>query len=268
VNPAAVLTAYDTQIRRDAHDDGTGARVERVGPVVRYVSPDADGWSAVVWSDLDEDTADAAIAAQLEHFAGRRFEWKLYSHDRPADLGDRLRASGFTPEEPESLMVAEIAALPPAPELPPGVALDWVTDAAGIGAVVAVHEEVFGVAHAWLGRALTAQLDEQRRTGVERVAALLVTADGQPVSAGRVELHVGTEFASVWGGGTLPRWRGRGLYRALVAARAARAGELGYRYLQVDSGPESRPILQRLGFVELTTTTPFMSPFVPPSAGS
>lgn len=260
MDPAAVLAAYDTQIRREARADGTGARVERDGPVVRYVSPDADGWSAVVWSDLDAGTADAAIAAQLRYFAGRRFEWKLYAHDRPADLGDRLRAAGFTAEEPESLMVAEIAALPAAPELPPGVSLEWVTDAAGVAALVAVHEEVFGIEHAWLGRALTAQLAEQRRTGVPRVAALLAVADGRPVSSGRVELHVGTEFASVWGGGTLPQWRRRGLYRALVATRAARAAALGYRYLQVDAGPESRPILSRLGFVELTTTTPFMSP--------
>jgi GNAT superfamily N-acetyltransferase len=260
VNPTAVLAAYDAQLRRDAHADGTGARVERVGPVVRYVSPDAEGWSAVIWSDLDDDTADAAIAGQLEYFAGRRFEWKLYAHDQPADLGDRLRAAGFTAEEPESLMAAEIAELPPAPELPPGLTLQWVTDADGVAAVVAVHEEVFGVAHAWLGRALTAQLAEQRRTGVEQVAALLAVADGRPVSAGRVEFHGGTEFASVWGGGTLPQWRGRGLYRALVAARATRAAELGYRYLQVDAGPESRPILRRLGFVELATTTPFRSP--------
>jgi ribosomal protein S18 acetylase RimI-like enzyme len=260
VDLVAVLAAYDEQIRREARPDGTGAQVERVGPVVRYVSPDADGWSAVIWSDLDAVTADATIAAQLAYFAGRRFEWKLYGHDRPADLGDRLRAAGFTAEEPESLMVAEIAALPAAPELPPGVTLEWVTDQAGVAAVVAVHEEVFGVEHTWLGRALTAQLAEQHRTGVQKVAALLAVADGRPVSAGRVEFHGGTEFASVWGGGTLPKWRGRGLYRALVAARAARAAQLGYRYLQVDAGPESQPILWRLGFVELTTTTPFMSP--------
>ncbi len=178
MNPTAALAAYDAQLRRDAHADGTGARVERVGPVVRYVSPDAEGWSAVIWSDLDDDTADAAIAGQLEYFAGRRFEWKLYAHDQPADLGDRLRTAGFTAEEPESLMVVEIAELPPAPELPPGLTLQWVTDADGVAAVVAVHEEVFGVAHAWLGRALTAQLAEQRRTGVEQVAALLAVADG------------------------------------------------------------------------------------------
>jgi hypothetical protein len=34
--------------------------------------------------------------------------------------------------------------------------------------------------------------------------------------------------------------------------------ELGYRYLQVDASDDSSPILQRLGFVAVTTTTPYV----------
>jgi hypothetical protein len=32
----------------------------------------------------------------------------------------------------------------------------------------------------------------------------------------------------------------------------------GYRYLQVDASAESRPILERLGFVCLAQTTPYV----------
>jgi GNAT superfamily N-acetyltransferase len=71
-----------------------------------------------------------------------------------------------------------------------------------------------------------------------------------------MEFHRGTEFASLWGGGTVRAFRGRGIYRALVAHRARLAAERGFRYLQVDASAESRPILERLGFVQLTTTTP------------
>jgi hypothetical protein len=39
-----------------------------------------------------------------------------------------------------------------------------------------------------------------------------------------------------------------------VHAAAAR----GYRYLQVDASDDSRPILERLGFVALATTTPYL----------
>ena len=81
-----------------------------------------------------------------------------------------------------------------------------------------------------------------------------------PVTAGRVEFHLGTDFASLWGGGTLPAWRHRGAFRSLVAHRAALASARGFRYLQVDASPESRSILHRLGFVKLATTTPFMHP--------
>jgi GNAT superfamily N-acetyltransferase len=101
-------------------------------------------------------------------------------------------------------------------------------------------------------------------TGLTRqppTAAAAVAVAGQtPIAAGRVEFHHGSDFASLWGGGTLPSWRGRGVFRALVAHRAALASARGFRYLQVDASPDSRPILQRLGFVELATTTPFMHP--------
>jgi hypothetical protein len=62
---------------------------------------------------------------------------------------------------------------------------------------------------------------------------------------------------SLWGGGTLSGWRGRGVLRSPVAARASTEG---FRYLQVNASSESRSILHRLGFVTLATTTPVISP--------
>ncbi|MEO7059706.1 MAG: GNAT family N-acetyltransferase, partial [Lapillicoccus sp.] len=90
--------------------------------------------------------------------------------------------------------------------------------------------------------------------------AVVAWAGHTPICSGRLELHHGTDFASIWGGGTLPEWRGRGVFRALVAHRAREAAARGFRYLQVDASPESRPILGRLGFVELATTIPFEHP--------
>jgi GNAT superfamily N-acetyltransferase len=121
---------------------------------------------------------------------------------------------------------------------------------------VAVHDEVFGVDNSALGRGLKADLASRP----SRAAAVVAFAGGTPICAGRVQFHAGTDFASLWGGGTLPAWRGRGVFRSLVAHRAALAAERGYRYLQVDASPDSRPILERLGFVQLATTTPFMHP--------
>ena len=78
------------------------------------------------------------------------------------------------------------------------------------------------------------------------------------MSAAWLVMRPGSAFAGLWGGSTLKSHRGRGIYRALVARRAAIAGARGIRYLQVDASDDSRPILERLGFLALTTTTPYV----------
>ena len=56
----------------------------------------------------------------------------------------------------------------------------------------------------------------------------------------------------------LEEWRGRGIYRALVAERARLAAGRGRVYIETDASDDSRPILERLGFVPVTTTTPYI----------
>jgi GNAT superfamily N-acetyltransferase len=82
-------------------------------------------------------------------------------------------------------------------------------------------------------------------------------ADGQIVSAGRLEPVRGTDFAGIWGGATRPEWRGRGIYRALTAARARSALRMGKTLINSDSTEYSRPILERSGLVKVSTTTPY-----------
>ena len=56
---------------------------------------------------------------------------------------------------------------------------------------------------------------------------------------------------SLFGGSTLPEARGRGAYRALVAARWEDAVARGTPVLVTQASPMSRPILGRLGFREV-----------------
>jgi GNAT superfamily N-acetyltransferase len=254
---AAVLALYDRDMREGARPDAPGARVERDATVVRQIGA-PHGWNGVVWSDLDESTADAVIAEQLRYFAalGREFEWKLYGHDLPVDLGQRLKAAGFRPEPEETLMVAEVAGLPLDADVPDGIRIVPVTDPTGVALVADVHEKAFGTDGTRLRHQLLAQLTADR----DNVVAVVALAGDEPVSAARLELVPGTRFAGLWGGGTVPHWRGRGIYRALVAHRAEVAASRGYRYVQVDATAQSRPILARLGFEPLTTTTPYVSP--------
>ncbi|MCX5207215.1 GNAT family N-acetyltransferase [Streptomyces sp. NBC_00237] len=256
----AVRELFDTEMRREAEG-------ERLGPdfghVVRHTGG-AAGWNAVLWADLTEDTADAAIAEQVRHYTalGLDFEWKHYSHDRPEDLPQRLLAAGFVPEGPEAVMVAETEGLDVEPVLPDGVRLVEVTDKAGIDLMVRAHELAFGHDSTRIGTGVLAQLADAPDT----VAVVVAMAGDEPVSAARAEFAPGTQFASLWGGGTAPEWRGKGIYRALVAHRARLAAARGYRYLQSDAVLDtSRPILQRLGFAQLSITTPYN--YAPQKAG-
>ncbi|MFJ5263183.1 GNAT family N-acetyltransferase [Streptomyces sp. NPDC088387] len=251
---AAVLALFDRDMRESAQPDGPDATVERVGPVVRQVAPE-HGWNGILWSDLDESTADAAIAEQIAYYTGlgREFEWKVYGHDLPVDLGQRLVAAGFTPEPDETLMIGEVADLTLDAEPPEGIRIVPVTDEAGVGLAADVHEQAFGTDSSRLRQRMLAQL----KADSDAVVAVLALDGDVPVSAARLEFTPGTRFAGLWGGGTVEAWRGRGIYRALVAHRSRVAVEHGYRYLQVDAVAQSRPILERLGFQPLTTTTPY-----------
>jgi len=138
--------------------------------------------------------------------------------------------------------------------LPAGVELTAVVDERTVAAMTRVHDAVFGGDSAIRGEVLLAALARTPPTA----AAFIAVADGEPVAAGRAEFHPETQFASLWGGATVPAWRKRGVFRALVAARAAFANRCGARYLQVDALPTSQPILERLAFVRLAGTTPYL----------
>ncbi len=256
MDDAALRAVFDEQVRRRTRPDAPGARAEAAGALVRAVARDADGWSGVTWSDLaDPAAADQAIAAQIRYFAGlgRPFEWKLYDYDQPPDLGGRLTAAGFVPDEEEAVMVAEVTGAPREVTLPPGVSLQPVTSEAGVELVVRIHERVFGGDPSRLHRALLGQFREHPGD----LAMVVAMAGTEPVCSARVDFPPGTDFAGLWGGGTLPAWRGRGIYRALVAYRAGLAARRGYRYLNVDASAGSEPILRRLGFRCLARTTPY-----------
>ncbi|GAA2688523.1 GNAT family N-acetyltransferase [Nonomuraea recticatena] len=255
MNPHDTLALFDDQMRRHAQPDDAHATLHLTDGVLRQTST-RQGWNGILWSDLDHTTADTAIANQISHFAalGHDFEWKLYAHDQPTDLAQRLLAAGATQEPTETLMVATISDLPTTTPPPDGIHLHPVTDPAGVDLMMQVHQQAFDTTATHIKHRLLTQLAEAPDT----VAAVVAMAGTRPVSAARLDLHPGTHFASLWSGGTVPDWRGRGIYRALVAYRTRIAAAHGYRYLQVDASDDSRPILSRLGFTALTTTTPHL----------
>jgi GNAT superfamily N-acetyltransferase len=119
--------------------------------------------------------------------------------------------------------------------------------------IQAIEQAVWNEDFAQLVQNLGAEL----RHDPHQVSFHVAYADGRPASCAWIRYHRGSQFASLWGGSTLPEYRKRGLYTALVAVRLQAALERGVRYLAVDASPMSAPILQRYGFRQITTCTPF-----------
>ena len=182
------------------------------------------------------------------------FEWKLHAHDRPADLSQRLLAAGFVPEELETVVIAPVARVAGEVRLPEGVSLREVTSRADLERIAAMEQAIWQDDRGWL----VDNLEAEQAADPDALTIVVAEADGEVVCAGWVRFARGTEFATLWGGGTLPAWRGRGIYRSVIAYRANLAAARGLGYLQVDASDESRPILERLGFVAVTTTTPYI----------
>jgi GNAT superfamily N-acetyltransferase len=258
--------AFDEQVRRNTTMLMPGvAEISAAGGVLRQLAASGQGRSGIVWSDLNEDNADEAIAAQLDFFRrrGEDFDWQLLGYDEPADLGERLVRAGFVPDEEEVLLFAETARVARDVTPPEGIRLVEVRDAAGVEAAASTQEDLLpgSARRARHVNGLLAALADERAPS----ALVLALAGDQPVCSARIAFGPGTEFAGLYSAATRTGWRGRGIYRAVVAYRARLAAERGLPHLRVETTAMSRPILRRLGFEPVTTTTSYV--WIPDRSG-
>jgi GNAT superfamily N-acetyltransferase len=254
-----LLDLYDTEVRGSLAAPAPGYRAERDGPIVRLVGPSSDpNDNAVVFAQLTEADADREIARQIGFFGalGHGFEWKHFSHDQPASLPDKLRAAGFEAQESETLVALDASQDFAGADIQNGIRIEELKDPGALEAIGVVNTAVYGNPRysEWLLTAITKE--KQSDPGSIRIYAAV--AGDRPVSVGWVRHKAGETFGGLWGGSTLPEWRGKGIYSALVAVRARAARQQGCRWLTVDCSPMSLPILERRGFQRLSTTTPYV----------
>lgn len=229
-----------------------GYQLEQIDHLTRLtpVAPNLDG--VIMFSELSEASADAAISTQIYYFSGlgRPFEWKVYSFDSPPDLSDRLKAKGFTAGDTEAFMVYPVDACPDM-ITDESIRVDRVTSEAGVDDVISVQQEVWAQPFPWLKRSLCASM--------EKTSTFCAYVDGAPVGTGWIEFPKRSSFAELHGGAVLPHARGRGVYSALFLARTLEARARRFQFIAVDAAPLSRPILLRKGFRYVCDTVPYRS---------
>jgi GNAT superfamily N-acetyltransferase len=245
---ADLLRLYDTEFRARPRVL-SGRRLEQVDGVLLIT-----GLSNFVchWA-FPEDDAASVISRMADRFRdGAGLTWDVYAHDRPAHLGRPLGAHGFVEEHRSTLLMLDLEA--DAPAMPAGIEVRRVADRAALSDFVRVSAEAFGASADWQFDAFADRLDGDED--------LLFNAylDGEAAGSSRIEMTRGSKFAGLFGGAVSPRFQGRGLYRAMVAARAGEAKTRGVRYLCTGALETSRPILERLGFAPITTITRWRLP--------
>jgi GNAT superfamily N-acetyltransferase len=146
-------------------------------------------------------------------------------------------------------MVLPIDATVEGPTIPGLEIRDALVDLATFRNAVAVAAEAFMNASHGDDPALVA-MEERRRLNFRAAGnrhLLLATVDGEPAGSGGLSLFP-PAGATINGGSVRSKFRGRGIYRALVATRLEIARRAGVSGLAVWGGEMSAPILVRLGF--------------------
>lgn len=231
---------FDEQERRLVQYPNTTR--EETAFVVRHISPH-DHSGLIAYAHLTPENADAVIEEQIAHYTsiGHSFDWRFMEYDTPADLPARLEAHGLVTDEPDAVCILEIAAAPPELLNPPACEIQRITDPTELDIIEPIWADV---ERGELG-AFRDVLAKDMAAGITTIHVALV--EGVVASMGGT-FYAANDFANLWGGATLPDYRQRGLYRALLASRLVEARERGKKFLRVDCGPMSRPIVERAGF--------------------
>ena len=194
--------------------------------------------------------------------------WMLARDSQHAALPPLLLRHGWTPEHRHHVRATQAGALKVAPSA--GVRVRPVADEATLVDCIRVAEEAFGRApQAIPPERIADELGQLGRAGaqVHRFVAH-DAATGAPMASGGLNTFPRLGVGFLWGGGTAPGHRGRGAYRALVAARLARAASLGCGLVGIYAREgTSDPIMAALGFERHGTMITWVRPASHPPGG-
>ena len=211
------------------------------------------GPNNVSWVRCRPDEAGEVIGEARATIAPHHLPvmWTLDPETEPADFADHLARFSVHPDPhgaETAVMVLPIDAELSPPAIPGLEIRDALADLATFRSSDAVAFEAFR-SEALPDDAESVAKQERRRLNMRaagRRFQLLATVDGEPAGTGGISVFA--DGAIINGGSVRPKFRGRGVYRALVAARLEIARGAGVSGLVVWGGDMSAPILARLGF--------------------
>lgn len=234
-----------------------GYKIDSQDGVVRHIAPGQQGHFISDY-DISDTDLDAVIANQIAFFAaqGRSFEWKVYDTDLPKRIGAALSAQGFTKGEAEAFMVLDLEKAPVTLFAPTGLTVTQVSNAQGVADMATVQNQGFGFSSEFDSANQQAMLTALTQEP-DNNSLYVIYQDSIPVSTARQSFLPNSPFSGLWGGTTLPAYRGKGCYTALLHRRALDAKQRGIQYLTIDASDMSRPIVEKYGFERVTTTYPY-----------
>jgi hypothetical protein len=144
MNYREILSRLDSERQTIPDPDTT---LERTQGVIRGIAK-LGNRNAIVYSSFSAEESERIIESEIDYFnrLARGFEWKVYRHDEPADLLERLRQRGFTIGTEEALMILDLEALPPilmAP-FPGGITVRPVNDERAIEYFLQLETQIWG----------------------------------------------------------------------------------------------------------------------------
>jgi GNAT superfamily N-acetyltransferase len=212
------------------------------------------GPNHVAWIKCRPDEADDVIREARATIAphGVAVMWILDPTTEPPDFAEHLARHGIPPAPHDPEVAVMVLPIDAKVEGPPVAGLEFVDPLADLAAfrkMDAVASEAFQGGTPGNDQA-TIAMQERRRLNF--IAAgnrrfLLATVDGEPAGSSSIALFP-PAAATINGGAVRPKFRGRGVYRAMVAERLRIARDAGVDGLCVWGGDMSRPILEKLGF--------------------
>lgn len=229
-----------------AYLEPSGARVV---DTERYFAAIVGGGKYVNVCRLHVDPADAAdVLGEVRALAPSAVgSWQTDS----APLADALVAAGARLPGPP--LDAKFTALATSTAPPPVPGVD-------VRRIDTLDDYLLGLEIALTAEQYTDEVRAERRREAKAVyerrssgpsMEWLASIDGEPVAHGRA--FPGPRGLLLDGAATLPSARGRGAYRALIAARWEEAVARGTPALVVQAAETSRPILERCGFETVCT---------------